>query len=247
VNIFELNPSMDVSIEKFSGIGGHLRCGIESEICTINNFYRYPEKVVNYINSRKIPLHKTEEDEFYNITNNSHFFDDRRLDEDNSDVNIVYDFLYDLTGCLPAPYGCGSTYEGKITTNKNKFLHKKYNDYENNYWYPHNDPGINAIVYLNEETTAGTNIYAPQLIYPMGDLEHSSPWKPKHFWPLAKTITARYNTMVIFDGHRFYHSMSVNDELWFKKYRLNQVYFLEPKEDTYGSFTFCTTTVRICG
>ena len=125
MNIFELNPSMDVSIEQFSGIRGHLKCGIESKIYTINNFYRYPEKVVNYINSRKNTLHKKEEDEFHNITNNSHFFDDRRLKEDNSDVNIVYDFLYDLTGCRPAPCGSRSTYEGKVVTNKNKFLHKK--------------------------------------------------------------------------------------------------------------------------
>ncbi len=97
MNIFELNPSMDVSIEQFSGISGHLRYNIESKIYTINNFYRYPEKVVNYINSRKSTLHKKEEDEFHNITNNSHFFDDRRFDEKNSDVNIVYNFLYNLT------------------------------------------------------------------------------------------------------------------------------------------------------
>ena len=217
MNIFEINSSFDIDVEEF----------MDSKIYTISNFYRYPDKVINYINSRKTPLWKSGEDKRNNIINNSIFFDDRRLEEVNPDVDIVYNFLCDLLKTEPVDH-----YQRTIVTNKTKLLHKGFNDYENCYWYPHNDTGLNAIVYLNEETTAGTNLYAPQLIYPKNprEPEHLWPWKPRHLWPLAKTITARYNTMSIFDGHKFYHGMSVNDELWFKKYRLNQVFFLKPTE-----------------
>ena len=218
MNIFELNPSLQIHVEEF----------MRSKIYTINNFYRYPDKVVNYLNSRKTPLWKTEIDEIFNITHNSVYFDDRRLEEKNPDIDVVYDFLYSILKREPLDH-----YRGTIVTNKIKLLHKQFNNYENSFWFPHRDDSLNAIVYLNEETTAGTNLYAPQLNAPIttGEPEHSWPWKPKHLWPLAKTITARYNTMTIFDGFKFYHGMAVNDELWFKKYRLNQVFFLKTEGD----------------
>ena len=39
MNIFEINSSFDIDVEEF----------MDSKIYTISNFYRYPDKVINYI------------------------------------------------------------------------------------------------------------------------------------------------------------------------------------------------------
>ena len=44
----------------------------------------------------------------------------------------------------------GASFEYNFLTNVTKFIDKNFNDYENNYWYPHKDFGYTALIYFNK-------------------------------------------------------------------------------------------------
>ena len=118
-----------------------------------------------------------------------------------------------------------------ILTNFINFKPCAFNDYKNNYWWPHKDVGYNAIVYLNkEESVSGTNLYInlnPDQ-EPPDHPEHYRPWRNKNNFKLIKTIHSKYNRMVLFDGLKFTHGMNICDEEYFKdSYRINQVFFFK--------------------
>ena len=119
--------------------------------------------------------------------------------------------------------------EYNFLTNVIKFTDKNFNDYENNYWYPHKDFGYTAIIYFDEKNLNGTNLYE-DISGDFNELknipEHVKPWRPKKKWKIIHTIKSKYNRCVIFDGN-MYHGMAINDNTYFEKHRINQVIFFK--------------------
>jgi hypothetical protein len=207
--IFEINNN-DIHIENFYG----------SKIYTIKDFYKYPDKVSDFINHYPLKYWKETDSPSYNKI----LFHDRRHE-------IVVDEFIEVTNFLSTVCGQSTQFKDKIFTNTIKFKKHKFNDYKNNYWRPHLDLGYNALVYFNTFNCDGTNIYeslgkGDSKIYP----EHYKPWVNKKDWKILKTIKSCYNTLVLFDGKKFYHGMAINDDSFFQDIlRFNQVVFFEEK------------------
>lgn len=120
-----------------------------------------------------------------------------------------------------------SMFEDAAVTNKTLFFEKEFNDYNENFWWPHLDCGYNAIVYLNKYNGAGTNLYQSVKLNRDRLEEQYEPWNPKEDWKLLHTINSEFNKLVIFDGARFFHGMAIVDKTFFITPRLNLVFFFE--------------------
>tara|TARA_B100001057_G_scaffold234950_1_gene235294 strand:- start:77 stop:682 length:606 start_codon:yes stop_codon:yes gene_type:complete len=201
--MYELRDHLLIEEEVFQG----------STIYTVDNFYKNPEEVERYLFHNEVPLHKINEKPTYN---NIHF-QDRRLFELNNELVHVIDLLSSICNQKPIFY--------HTITNQTKFYKHRFNDYENNYWWPHRDPGYNAIVYFNDES--GTNFYK-EINPKMRMNEHFKPWRSKKDLMLEKTLDPKYNRLVFFDGKKFLHGMDINsDRYFFDEYRKNQVFFFQ--------------------
>ena len=209
--MFELNDNLEIKKEIFRG----------SIIYTIDDFYKYPLEVENYLFGEpdKIPLHKRYEKPSFNNV----YFEDRRHDsEDNLDLKKVYDFLSSL---------CGQGYEAPdIVTNCSRFKKHEFNDYKNYYWWPHTDGGYNGIVYFNDDDKHGTCFYE-ELVEKPDVPEHYQPWGAKKDFIVIKTLEPKYNRFVFFDGYEFPHGMNICTDRYFgEEYRKNQVFFFDNPE-----------------
>ena len=208
--MFELNDNFVIQKEEFS----------KSFIYIIDNFYKNPEQIHDYLFENKAPLHKIEEVP----TCNNVYFEDRRLFKDDERLIPVINFLSELVSQKPLTY--------ELLTNQTKFYIDDFNDYKNCYWWPHVDGGYNGIVYFNKnENECGTNLYSEitesELIY--DDInEHYAPWRQKENYKMIKSLPPKYNRLVLFDGYKFPHGMNIiNDRYFSEEYRNNQVFFFE--------------------
>ncbi len=184
----------------------------ESTIYKIDNFYKNPEEIESYLFHDDVPLHKIHETPSYN---NVHF-EDRRLSNYDARFTHVYDFLSSICNQRPLTYN--------IVTNQTRFKKHNFNDYKNNYWYPHRDDGYNAIIYFSDDD--GTNLYKKIIKRKKKYTEHFKPWEPKKNLKVVKKIKSKYNRLVLFDGRRFLHGMDINSDRYFcNEYRKNQVLF----------------------
>ena len=212
--MFELSDNLEVDTEIFQG----------SKIFTIDNFYKDPDKIFDYLFQNPAPLHKQHDNPTYNGVR----FEDRRLKIYDKRLEPVIDFLCELTSQKPLMYD--------ITTNQSRFYKHDFNDYKNCIWWPHVDKGYNGIVYFNRnDTESGTNLYsqtihASEMIYYNKIPEHSAPWRQKEKYKKIKTLLPKYNRLVLFDGYKFPHGMNIiNDRYFSDEYRNNQVFFFRPK------------------
>ena len=210
--MFELNDNLEVKKELFRG----------TTIYTIDDFYKNPQGVENYLfgQPNKISLHKMDEKPSFNNV----YFEDRRHDDsiDNLDLKKVYDFLSRL---------CGQGYEAPdVVTNCTRFKRHQFNDYKNYYWWPHTDGGYNGIVYFNDDSEHGTCFYE-ELVEKPDVPEHYQPWGAKKDFIVIKTLEPKYNRFVFFDGYEFPHGMNICTDRYFgEEYRKNQVFFFDNPE-----------------
>ena len=208
--MFEISKNISIQMEIFEN----------SKIYTIDNFYENPNSIVEYLLKIKPDFWKQDQKPSYN----SIYFEDRRHDIEHQEIIKVYDFLSFI--CNQKPKN-----SNKIYTNATIFKKCDFNNYYNNYWWPHLDMGYNGIVYLNaNDQISGTNLYEnlnPEE-EPPDHPEHFLPWRSKNNWKLVKTLIPRYNRLVLFDGAKFWHGMNIcNDDYFNESYRFNQVFFFE--------------------
>lgn len=201
--MYELRDHLLIEEEVFQG----------STIYTVDNFYKNPEEVERYLFHDKVPLHKSLERPSYN---NIHF-EDRRLNKLDMRLSHVVDLLSAICNQKPISY--------RTVTNQTRFYKNNFNDYKNNYWWPHRDDGYNAIVYFNDDD--GTNFY-DEIYFRERTHEHYEPWRSKKDLTVVKKLESKYNRLVFFDGKKFLHGMDINsDRYFYDEYRKNQVFFFE--------------------
>lgn len=208
--MFDLNEKISTQVEIFC----------DSEIYIIDNFYKNPEQIVEYLLSIFPPFHKITESPSYN----SVYFEDRRHKIESSQIKVIYNFLESICNR-------NSLKNNYIYTNLIKFIKCNFNNYTDNYWWPHLDFGYTGIVYLNEnDNHSGTNLYKnlnPDE-EPPNCPEHYQPWRNKNNFDLIKTIEPKFNRLVLFNANKFLHGMNICNDIYFKNdYRINQVFFFD--------------------
>jgi len=215
MNLFEINTEAEVLIEKFE----------DSQIITIKNFYKHPYGVLEFIQDHEPTIYKRNETN----SHNKREFLDQRHEIKTKDITPVYQYLTQFD--LGDPIG-----QDVIVSNVIQFFNPTFNDYKNNFWWPHQDEGFNAICYLNHGKFVGTNIYKPLTnparlkLFRRSFGEHYNPWESKTKWEVIKTVDSEFNKLVIFDGCRYYHGMAIEDDRFFNETRINQVFFFRAAE-----------------
>lgn len=208
-NIFEHNDLSNMREEKFE----------DSIIYYMDDFYKYPDKVLEWLLKNQPSLHKENEHPSYNGI----YFEDRRH-------VIQTDYLQVLTSNLESVLNQKVFYKNLLLTNFTKFRISEFNDYQNNFWWPHKDVGYTCLIYFNDfkDEFAGTNLYKKVSEKPIDESipEHFQPWQPKTDWEIIYTMNSKFNRFVAFDGLKYYHNMNIfDDRFFYDVYRMNQVLF----------------------
>ena len=213
-NIFEINDLSNIKVVDYG----------ETQIYYMDNFYKYPDKVHDYVTSITPALWKSREKNSYNGI----YFEDRRHYIKDKRMGEVSQRLSEMIKKVPL-------HPNTLVTNFSRFVENEFNDYKNNFWWPHIDDGPNAIIYLNKdipEEHDGTSIYIKKNEYKIEGTEHNNPWQKKENWEKIIDIRASYNRLAIFDGS-YYHAMNISDKRFFgktlddAKFRINQVIFFD--------------------
>jgi hypothetical protein len=203
--MFETNK-LNITVESFKG----------SNLYTMDNFFKDPKSIVNLIQTTDVPLWKENETQ-----NNGKFFIDKRHTFTDSNIGKIQN---DLISILDVKQRM--ILPNQLFTNYFRMIDKPFNDYKNNYWWAHKDVGYTFIVYLNEFDCSGTNLYERTDNEPEDDIpEHQDPWRNRSKYNVIKTLDAKYNRMVMFDGFKFHHGMAIDDDKFFGIERMNVVSF----------------------
>lgn len=205
-----------------------------SNLYWMDNFYKRPDDVYDYITSIEPPLWKMgEEWDCGRESLNTKHFEDRRHMIEHPGMPKVLNSLSRICGQKQS--------DNNIVTNFTRFSRIKENPYHDHYWWPHHDSGYNGICYFTENNEIGTNIYKPLItndpdILPLDENggvrdEHAIPWTPKHLWEIVVSFRSKFNRFVMFEGSYYYHSMDLTGKNYFADhwsnadYRINQVFF----------------------
>ena len=188
-----------------------------SKIYTINDFYKYPDKIVDFISGNEPHYHKSNIKPSFNGV----AFHDMRHD-------IQVEGLEDSVDILKPLCNQENKFGGRLLTNHFKLVDKRFNNYKDNYWWPHEDSGYTAIIYLNQFSYPGTNLYTPIEPPNYNQIEHFVPWQSKKKWNLGKNLKAEYNKLVFFNSSYNPHGMDISSDLFYNEIRLNQVLFFAP-------------------
>ena len=203
INIFEIN-NRQYSERTVNG----------TIVYEIENFYKYPDKILEFISHIQPFYHKEDQAPTFNGT----AFKDMRHRCQVKGMESVCEFLSSM--CKQKPQEKYS-----LCTNVFKLLDKKFNRYSDNYWWPHIDSGYTALIYLNNFSYPGTNLYSALKEPDYNQGEHYKPCQPKSDWKIEATLEAKFNKLVMFDGLNNPHAMVINSDLFYNKTRLNQVVF----------------------
>lgn len=188
---------------------------LDTDLFVVDNFYKNPDGVLDLIEAQPAKKWKDWDKPSYN----GEYFLDHRHDFVNEQSKIYNTFFESITGQKIAQ-------PGRIVTNCMEFYDKKFNNYQEHYWGPHNDLGYTGLVYLNKIESEGTNFYT-RIAEDLWDTpEHFEPWRLKKRYKLEYHVPAKYNRLVLFDGETLCHGMAVNSNTFFNKKRINQAIFL---------------------
>ena len=213
MGVFDINYASPVRTETFMG----------SNIYYIDDFYKNPHLILKLLDTIPAKVHHPWRDLKFE-SNNGVYFDDKRHTNKFVEMEKVTSYLSKI---------CGTILDqdpNMLLSNKTRFYPHVFNDYKNNFWHPHTDPGYTGIIYFNKgDSVCGTNLYKE--ILPDKEKqhgEHVTPWRSKSKWEIIKTLEPKFNRCILFDGSYFPHGMHIPNERYFRnEYRLNQVVFFK--------------------
>ena len=201
----------------------------------IDNFYDNPAFIMDMILSgppnQVLTQHPLHGDEFFDLR---HHREEPKLKKYTDQiVKILDDTSFDVYKENGVDI---------LDTNFMRWKKSDWNNYEENFWFPHQDEGWVCIIYLNEAETNGTNIYADKhgSIYKYGGKateQDRHPWKPKSDFEIVDYLKPKFNRGFLIDAKNIPHGAAVEDETYFysekdrnySRHRLNQALFFFPK------------------
>ena len=181
-------------------------------IVYVDNIYKNPDRVVEYLQNCPIISHKSLET---GASNGTDFYDGRQAITEAWDNRWfdVHRQACALLGHYRTDFNGGCMFNMTRLTTLPK-----------GHWYPHIDTRtINAIVYLNKcnDYGPGTSFY--ESFDYNGGGEHFNPWCDDA--AESHCILDRYNCAVFFDGETN-HSMRLVGDTFIDKTRFTEVHFL---------------------
>jgi hypothetical protein len=192
----------------------------ESKFYVIEDFFENPDEITEFLTVTPPIIWKEDEEPSYNTI----YFDDmvHEIEAPNV-IKPVYDLLSNI--CNEGT----ETYD--IRSNLFKFKNHSFNNFHENYWFPHKDHGHTGIVYLNKDDDYnGTNIYrCIDPTYSRSEVEHYEPWISKEKFELTMTVPPKYNRLFLFNAFKYYHGMNISNDRYMgeNEYRMNLVFFLD--------------------
>ena len=224
--IFKVNLSSDVEEIELPYF--------EKKYFIIDNFYEDPDEVNRYIDE-----YATYELFKGGVTGslNGIKFSDKRHSKLIPSLKEVSDVIMKVCGARTL-----RSDPTQLLTNTFQMHDKEWNNWKDNYWWPHLDHGWTCLIYLNKDGCEGTNLYHKKgfpkqmgLVKGLDNVirkgaeanaEHVQPWIPKSEWYCAHNMESKYNRAVIFPS-RIYHGQNIASDRWFNEVRRNQVIFME--------------------
>lgn len=194
----------------------------------IDNFYSHPEWIFNKLLTLPPQTHGTG----VSTSNGVYYTDMRHRECPSEELGYYQNIIEDLVGGIKAwtPHPP----QPILQTNFMQWTDDPFNDWYNNYWWPHYDNGWSCIIYLNDSPSNGTNIYVDKNNHfeevQKKTLEHLDPWQSKEHYELVDYLEPAFNRAFVFPAHELMHGAAVDDDTYFlhnKKFRLNQVMFFE--------------------
>ena len=214
-NFFEINPNQLIQY-------GMLE---DSPYCVIDNFFQHPDDVITLLHHVAPNFHKEsgtsntslnqyegpkEEDRSHIKNYNGEHFKDMRHEFYSDKILPAYEHLFNVLkyiGVTQIPMDRRAVLSNCFTMSRTPF-----NDFANNYWWPHRDHGYSALVYLNHNDNTGTNVYkCLEPDYEDDVREHEEPWRPKERYEKLMNFDAEFNRCIVFDARRYHHGMHVED------------------------------------
>jgi hypothetical protein len=214
-NIFSMNELLDIEIGYIEPDASH------SKFFIVDNFLKYPNQVVEYINLLTPHIHKENARPSFNTI---YFYDLQTNIDNNDDLIPIYKFLSKLSGYTPKYYK-------DAVANLFRFEKHIFNNFYRNYWVPHKDPGgYTAILYLNiDDDYNGTNVYKPiDPNFEITEPEHHQPWIPREKYDVLLSVPPKYNRLFFFNASEYFHGMNIYDDMYtHSEYRTNLVFNME--------------------
>ena len=180
----------------------------------IRDFYKNPDEVVEFIHRYEPHYHK-HDNGFYS---QGFYFKDMRHTIWTFSIKPVWEFLSNLIDSKPLNV-CDHVTD-TIHTNYTYF----YQIYKDRFFFPHQDPGTTALVYLDKEIANGTNIYKPVKRVEERE-EHKEHYADETEFEVIAHTPSEYNKLVIWNGEH-YHGLCQDDK-YINQWRLNQVFFFQ--------------------
>jgi hypothetical protein len=201
---------------------------IGNEVFLMDDFYKNPREVLDFIENTEPIIWKHWECPSYNMIH----FEDLRHEIPALDLKPAYYSLSSFCGQQPCAHAYGKVKEPlSLSTNITRFkndnkIAEEFNDYRKKYWWPHRDDGWNGLVYFSEG--AGTNLYNPSFSGRRDFPEHYKPWIDKEELEVVYSLESKVNRLVFFNGKKYPHGMDIIDDTFFgPAYRINQAFFFQ--------------------
>jgi hypothetical protein len=207
--MFEFNKNIEC-IEAF-----------DSKIYIVDDFYKNPHEIINWISKIPRTIHKAHQTPSYNRV---HFRDERHyIPVEN--INPIIEWMKEITGQEFDDLNTNCTF----FSNWQSWVDNEFNSvHESSVWYPHLDYGYTALIYFDEESIGGTNLYLPKNEHERSNIakinEHYEPWRSGDDWEVLVTLQSKFNRMVLFEADKFYHGLEFSPK-YFNTPRLNQAIF----------------------
>ena len=204
---FEVSSDHDIEVSFFWG----------HPICFVDNFYKYPYRVRDYIDSCPIKSHKIASEKSLN----GRAYLDGRLH-----VNYPNSFIdthrVNLCERICNVYGVKFNPVNWIRAYNLFRLIKRPTE---KYWWPHQDPALNFLIYLNPTNNMGpgTSLFTKTNDRQIGD-EHVESWLGENDFKEELCILDKFNTLVVFPG-QFYHSQRIVGNTFGKSTRVTEILF----------------------